>query len=100
MAYIVIDYNFCFCFTIYKKCVCLFRSTAEFPTPHHVYFIFFPNRVSLIPPQGIFPTTRDKFGRLVLGDIVTAINGQEVKNGSDLYRILDRCKVGDTVGEQ
>lgn len=46
---------------------------------------------------GLKPTTRDPYGRLVLGDIVTSINGQKVKNGSDLYRILDRCKVGDSV---
>jgi S1-C subfamily serine protease len=33
----------------------------------------------------------------VLGDVITSINGQKVKNGSDLYKILDRCKVGDEV---
>ncbi|KAI5077439.1 hypothetical protein GOP47_0007263 [Adiantum capillus-veneris] len=46
---------------------------------------------------GLKPTTRDSYGRLVLGDIITSINGEKVKNGSDLYRILDRCKVGDEV---
>lgn len=46
---------------------------------------------------GLKPTTRDSYGRLVLGDIITSINGQSVKNGSDLYRILDRCKVGDKI---
>jgi hypothetical protein len=25
------------------------------------------------------------------------VNGTKVTNGSDLYRILDQCKVGDTV---
>ena len=51
--------------------------------------------VSLL--QGLKPTTRDEFGRLVLGDIITSLNGQKVSNGSDLYKILDRCKIGDTV---
>eukprot|EP00250_Pteridium_aquilinum_P013286 c21252_g2_i2 orf=448-1470(+) len=46
---------------------------------------------------GVKPTTRDSYGRLVLGDIITSINGEKVKNGSDLYRILDHCKVGDEV---
>lgn len=46
---------------------------------------------------GLKPTTRDSYGRLVLGDIITSINGEKVKNGSDLYRILDRCRVGDEV---
>ncbi|KAH7436181.1 hypothetical protein KP509_05G006700 [Ceratopteris richardii] len=46
---------------------------------------------------GLKSTTRDSYGRLVLGDIITSINGEKVKNGSDLYRILDHCKVGDEV---
>ncbi|KAE8661289.1 Protease Do-like 1 [Hibiscus syriacus] len=46
---------------------------------------------------GLLPTKRDAYGRLVLGDIITSVNGMKVTNGSDLYRILDQCKVGDTV---
>ncbi|KAJ8625026.1 hypothetical protein MRB53_033556 [Persea americana] len=46
---------------------------------------------------GLRPTKRDTFGRLILGDIITSVNGKKVNNGSDLYRILDQCKVGDTV---
>ncbi|XP_074312334.1 protease Do-like 1, chloroplastic isoform X2 [Silene latifolia] len=55
------------------------------------------------PPEGpagkagLLPTKRDGYGRLVLGDIITSINGKKVSNGSDLYRILDSCKVGDKV---
>jgi hypothetical protein len=47
--------------------------------------------------QGLRPTTRDSYGRLVLGDVITSVNGKKISNGSDLYKILDRCKVGDTV---
>jgi hypothetical protein len=47
--------------------------------------------------QGLLPTKRDAYGRLILGDIITSVNGKKVTNGSDLYRILDQCKVGDTV---
>lgn len=49
--------------------------------------------------QGLQPTKRDSYGRLILGDIITSVNGKKVNNGSDLYRILDQCKVGDTVSE-
>ncbi|XP_057983950.1 protease Do-like 1, chloroplastic [Malania oleifera] len=46
---------------------------------------------------GLQPTKRDAYGRLVLGDIITSVNGRKISNGSDLYRILDQCKVGDKV---
>lgn len=47
--------------------------------------------------QGLQPTKRDAYGRLILGDIITSVNGKKVTNGSDLYRILDQCKVGEQV---
>lgn len=47
--------------------------------------------------QGLQPTKRDAYGRLILGDIITSVNGRKVTNGSDLYRILDQCKVGEQV---
>ena len=43
---------------------------------------------------GLLPTKRDAYGRLILGDI---INGKKISNGSELYRILGQCKVGDTI---
>ena len=47
--------------------------------------------------SGIKGTSRDKYGRLVLGDIITAINGKKVRTASDLYKWLDKCGIGDTV---
>ena len=47
--------------------------------------------------QGLLPTKRDAYGRLILGDIITSVNGKKVTNGSDLYKILDQCEVGDKV---
>jgi len=44
--------------------------------------------------SGIRGTSRDEYGRLVLGDIITAINGKNVRNSSDLYRMLDKALVG------
>ena len=42
---------------------------------------------------GLVGTSRDEYGRLILGDIITGINGKAIKNSSDLYRVLDGCKV-------
>lgn len=50
--------------------------------------------------QGLRPTKRDAYGRLILGDIITSVNGKKISNGSDLYRVLDQCKVGDQVRTQ
>lgn len=46
---------------------------------------------------GVKGTSRDQYGRLVLGDIIVAVDGKAVKNASDLYRILDKYKVGQTL---
>ncbi|CAI5998129.1 unnamed protein product [Closterium sp. NIES-64] len=46
---------------------------------------------------GLRPTSRDSFGRLMLGDIITAIDGKPIYSGSDLYKILDKCQVGQTL---
>lgn len=47
--------------------------------------------------SGIKGTSRDKYGRLVLGDIITALNGKRVRTASDLYKLLDKCSIGDKV---
>lgn len=47
--------------------------------------------------SGMQATTRDSFGRLVLGDIVVGINDQGVKDSLDLYRVLNKLSVGDMV---
>lgn len=40
---------------------------------------------------------RSNTGRLVLGDIITAIDGQAIGDLDDLYRFLDKKQIGDTV---
>lgn len=42
---------------------------------------------------GLRGTSRDDYGRLVLGDIITGINGSRIRNSSDLYRVLDKATV-------
>uniref|UniRef100_A0A7R9VQK3 PDZ domain-containing protein n=1 Tax=Chlamydomonas euryale TaxID=1486919 RepID=A0A7R9VQK3_9CHLO len=46
---------------------------------------------------GLKGTYRDRGGRLVLGDVITGINGRPVKSYSDLFGLLDDQRVGDTV---
>lgn len=46
---------------------------------------------------GIRGTSRDEYGRLVLGDIITAVNGAKVRNSSDLYKVLDKATVGQSL---
>ncbi|KAG2485564.1 hypothetical protein HYH03_015729 [Edaphochlamys debaryana] len=46
---------------------------------------------------GLQGSKRDEYGRLVLGDIITAVNGSKIKTSSDLYRVLDKSDVGDTL---
>jgi S1-C subfamily serine protease len=46
---------------------------------------------------GIRPTRRESSGRLILGDVITAIEGKKVKSPNDLFLILENHQVGDTV---
>lgn len=46
---------------------------------------------------GLKGTSRDGDGRLVLGDIIVGANGKKVKLAADLYRALDKVKVGQQV---
>ena len=46
---------------------------------------------------GIQPTRRDRYGRILLGDIIESVDGKKVKDSNDLYDVLEGHKVGDTV---
>ncbi len=47
--------------------------------------------------SGLRATRRDAVGRLVLGDVVIAINGAPVRSGNELRDELERYKIGDVV---
>jgi S1-C subfamily serine protease len=40
---------------------------------------------------------RDRFGRVFLGDVVTAIDGKRIKSYDELYAALEDRKIGETV---
>lgn len=46
---------------------------------------------------GLRGITRDNWGRLYLGDIITEINSSEINNYNDLYHCLNQYKIGDKV---
>jgi len=46
---------------------------------------------------GLRPTRRNARGEIMLGDIIVAIDNQEISESKDLFRILDSRKIGDTV---
>jgi S1-C subfamily serine protease len=46
---------------------------------------------------GLQPTRRDSFDNLILGDLIVGADGKPIRNGNDLFRVLDAHEVGDTV---
>ena len=46
---------------------------------------------------GLRGTTQTEDGDISLGDIIVGIDGEKVRNNDDLYRILDKHRIGDVV---
>ncbi len=46
---------------------------------------------------GLRPTKRNRDGRLVLGDIITAVNGERVRSSNDLFLALEPHREGGSV---
>ena len=46
---------------------------------------------------GIRPTRREGSGRVRLGDVITAIDGKKVESPNELFLLLEKYKVGDSV---
>jgi S1-C subfamily serine protease len=46
---------------------------------------------------GLRPTRRDPRGRLLLGDLITGLDGQAVASAADLVLLLEEREVGETV---
>jgi S1-C subfamily serine protease len=49
---------------------------------------------------GLKGLSRDTDGDLVLGDVITSIDGTAIADLDDLYRLLDKKQIGDTVQVQ
>jgi S1-C subfamily serine protease len=46
---------------------------------------------------GLKGLTQDRAGRIYLGDIIISVDGAEVNNHDDIYQVLEKHKIGDTV---
>jgi S1-C subfamily serine protease len=46
---------------------------------------------------GLRGLTQTADGEVALGDIITAIDGEKVNTSDDLYRVLDKHQIGDTI---
>jgi len=46
---------------------------------------------------GIRPISRDRRGRVVVGDVIVAVDGEPVRTGGELGLVLESFKEGDTV---
>jgi S1-C subfamily serine protease len=46
---------------------------------------------------GIHGLSQDNSGEVVLGDIITSVDGERMDDLDDLYRLLDKRKIGDTI---
>ena len=54
-------------------------------------------RQSAAAAAGLQPTRLDRYGEIVLGDVIVSIDGRKVDSTNDYYDILDGHQVGDTV---
>ena len=46
---------------------------------------------------GLRPMVRDaRSGRVMMGDVIVAVDGQDIDSTNDLYRAIDRRQIGDT----
>ena len=46
---------------------------------------------------GLRPTRREASGRVRLGDVITSIDGKKVESSNELFLILEKYKVGDSI---
>jgi S1-C subfamily serine protease len=54
-------------------------------------------RGSAAARAGMLPTRRDAQSRVILGDVITAIDGIKIESPNDMYLALEKYKVGDAV---
>jgi S1-C subfamily serine protease len=46
---------------------------------------------------GLKGTSRDQFGRIIIGDIIVSIDGAPIRNYDDMYNAFDEKKPGSTI---
>ncbi|MGH9871649.1 MAG: S1C family serine protease [Pyrinomonadaceae bacterium] len=74
----------------------LLKSQLDLPVPDGVIIL------QVAPGQaaanaGLRGVTQTENGDFVIGDIILGMDGEKIANADDLYRLLDKHQVGDTV---
>ena len=46
---------------------------------------------------GLKGMTQDQYGRIYIGDIIVSVDGTSVNNLDDIYQVIDKKNIGDTV---
>jgi S1-C subfamily serine protease len=46
---------------------------------------------------GLKGMTQDQYGRIYLGDVILKVEDQDVNNLDDIYQVIEKKKIGDTV---
>ncbi len=46
---------------------------------------------------GLLPTRRSRSGEVMLGDLIVAVDGAKVRDSEDLFEILEKRQIGDSV---
>lgn len=46
---------------------------------------------------GLRPTRREASGRVRLGDVITAVDGKKVESSNELFLLLEKYKIGDSI---
>jgi S1-C subfamily serine protease len=46
---------------------------------------------------GLRPTLQDRFGQIIVGDLIVAAGSKPIRNPDDLFRVFDSHEVGDTL---
>jgi S1-C subfamily serine protease len=69
--------------------------TREFGLPGVLVVEVVPGKAAA--KAGIRPTRRDSAGQLILGDVIVAIDGKQIDSVNDLFLVLERYQIGETV---
>jgi S1-C subfamily serine protease len=75
------------------------RNQVELPVSEGV-LIFQVQRGGAAAAAGLRGLQPTEDGEVELGDIIVGINNEKIRNTDDLFRVLDKYRVGDTVNVQ
>ena len=73
------------------------RLVNEGALPTEGALIYGINQNSAADRAGLRPTSRDRYGNLILGDLIVAFNGEKITSNNDLILALEKYQPGERV---